>query len=281
MPTNNNKISFALKTTNWCNLKCAHCCECSGPNVIPNIMPLGTVEKYLGEFSALPVDKWRHMVFTGGEAMAPYFHQQMEYVPKCLDMAAAHNMIPFVKTNGTWGADDNMRQRILRDVAAAAYKNNVLMSLDLSVDEFHHNDVAVYNILNDVVRSDYLAPAVRISLCSLNTQASHATFARLIERLQNSGLEIVVNNYGEMSISVPMLHKVSVYYDLLTNVSGAGRAKANNIGAYTPSGRPDPDTGHCFQIDNADIATLNYKYRAPMNGRPMIDVVAELMTKAR
>lgn len=249
--------------------------------MVPNIMPLDTVEKYIGEFSALPIDKWQHMVFTGGEAMAPYFHKQMEYVPRCLDIAATHKMIPFIKTNGTWGMDTDMRQRILRDVAAAAYRNNILMSLDLSVDEFHHNDVAVYNILNDVVRSDYLAPAVRISLCSLNTPASHATFANLIGRLQNSGLDISVNNYGEMCVNIPMMHKVSVYYDLLTNISDTGRAKANSVGTYTPSGLPDPETGHCFQIDNADVATLNYKYRTPMNGRPMIDAVSELMAKVR
>ena len=247
----------------------------------PNIMPLDTVEKYIGEFSALPISKWQHMVFTGGEAMAPYFHKQMEYMPRCLDIAAGHNMIPFVKTNGTWGQDTDMRQRILRDVAAAAYKNNMLMSLDLSIDEFHNNDVAVYNILNDVVRSDYLAPAVRISLCSLYTPASHTKFAELIERLQAGGLDIGVNNYGEMSINIPMMHKVSVYYDLLTNVSGTGRAKTNYLGTYTPSGQPDSETGHCFQIDNSNIATLNYKYRTPVNGRPMFDVVSELMAKIR
>ena len=278
---NNNKISFALKNTNWCNLRCAHCCECSGPNVAPNIMPLTTVEKYIDEFNTLPMDKWQHMVFTGGEAMAPYFYKQMDYIPQCLTMAAEHKMIPFIKTNGIWGADTEMRNRILRDVAAAAYKNNMLMSLDLSIDEFHDNDVAVYNILNDVVRSNYLAPAVRISLCSLNTPASHAKFARLIQQLQNGNLNIQVNNYGEFSVDVPMMHKVAIYYDLLTNVSATGRAKVNNIGHYMPSGLPDPDTGHCLQIDNSDVATLNYKYRTPVNGRAMVDVVSELIAKVR
>ena len=85
-------------------------------------------------------------------------------MPRCLDIAAQHKMAPFVKTNGVWGGNDVMRSRILSDFAAAAYRNNILMSMDISVDAFHNNVSSVVKILNDVVRSDYLAPAIRISV---------------------------------------------------------------------------------------------------------------------
>ena len=36
-----------------------------------------------------------------------------------------------------------------------------------------------------------------------------------------------------------------------------------------------------IQIDNKHNATLNYKYIAPVNDRPVFDVVKELMSKVR
>ena len=110
---NQDKISFAIKNTNWCNLNCAHCCECSGPNVVPNFMPLDKVERYIGEFCAMPLPKWEYMVFTGGEAMAPYLLKRYEYMPQCLEFAGRAGFAPFVKTNGVWGADGWLRRRIL------------------------------------------------------------------------------------------------------------------------------------------------------------------------
>ncbi|MBP3545204.1 MAG: hypothetical protein J6J82_02755, partial [Alphaproteobacteria bacterium] len=129
-----NKISFAIKNTNWCNLRCAHCCENSGPNVAPDIMPLKYVEKYIAGFNDMPLPKWEHMVFTGGEAMAPYFHKRTEYIPQCLEIAASYGMVPFVKTNGVWGMNEELRHRILRDFANVAYRQDKMMSMDISVD---------------------------------------------------------------------------------------------------------------------------------------------------
>ncbi len=281
MTDNRDKISLAIKNTNWCNLSCAHCSECSGPDVAPNIMPLSKVERYIGEFNAMPLPKWDYVVFTGGETMAPYFHNQMGYIPRCLDVAAQHKMVPFVKTNGLWGVNESLRNRILRDFAAAAYRNNMLMSMDVSVDAFHYNTRAVFNILNDVVRSDYLAPAVRISLCGLNDNKSRIVFANLIDSLRANGLTVEVRKDGSFVVGVPHVRGVYVYYDLWTNIGSVGRAAENNLGTFEPDGRPDMATGHCFQIDNYGIAKLNYKYSSPVNGRPMFDVVSELLAKTR
>lgn len=37
----------------------------------------------------------------------------------------------------------------------------------------------------------------------------------------------------------------------------------------------------CLQIDNNDVATLNYKHVAPVNGRTVYDVARELLAKTR
>lgn len=276
-----NKISFAIKNTNWCNLCCAHCCENSGPNITPDIMPLRYVEKYIAEFNNMPLPKWEYMVFTGGETMAPYFHNQVEYIPRCLDIAAQHKMAPFVKTNGVWGGNDVMRSRILRDFANAAYRNNILMSMDISVDAFHNNIQPVFKILNDVVRSDFLAPAIRISLCGLNDTKSYATFMHLIDELHASGLDININDNDSFVMWVPHVRGVSVYYDFRVHINKIGRAAKNNLGQVVPSGHPHITDGHCLEIDNKHNAILNYKYSTPVNNRPMFDVVKELMTNIR
>ena len=275
------KTSFAIKTTNWCNLNCAHCSECSGPRVRPDIMPLADVERYIAEFNAMPIPRWEYMVFTGGEAMAPYYHKQMDYVPRCLDFAAQHKMAPFVKTNAVWGADAEMRNRILRDFANAAYRNNILMSLDISVDEFHNNERGVLAIINDVVRSDFLAPAVRLSIVSLNTQKSNIAMLRLIQGLQTLGFNINHKDKGVWVIELPGVRAMQIYYDVWTNVSRVGRAAENNLGTFVPAGQPDDVTGNCLQIDNKNIATLNYKYQTPVNGRKVYDVARELFLKTR
>lgn len=278
---NHQKISFAIKATNWCNLCCTHCCESSGPNIAPNIMPLNKVEKYIGEFNAMPLPKWEYIVFTGGETMAPYYHGQPEYMPHCLDIVASHKMAPFVKTNGLWGAQSELRNHILHDFATAAYKNNMLMSMDISVDAFHKNADAVFNILRDIVHSDYLASAVRISLASLNDTKSRIEFSNLIDALRANGMTVQVQRNGMFTISVPNIRTVSVYYDLWTNISNVGRAMENNLGKFIPDGRPDMETGHCLQIDNYDIAKLNYKHTTPVNNRPVYDIAKELLSKVR
>ena len=276
-----NKISLAIKNTNWCNLKCAHCCECSGPNITPNIMPLSNVEKYIGEFNAMPLPKWEHMVFTGGETMAPYFHGRMEYIPQCLEIASSYGMVPFVKTNGVWGTNEELRHRILRDFANIAYRQNKLMSLDISVDRFHKNIPAVCNILNDVVRSDYLAPAVRISLAGLNDTKSYKAFTNLIRALREKGLGVNFNPDLEFTISVPDVRAMRVFYDFNIAISNIGRAADNNLGNYVPDGRTNILDGNCLQIDNNDIARLNYKYSTAVNGRSLFDVTKELLAKVR
>lgn len=275
------KVSFAIKNTNWCNMNCAHCCECSGSNIAPNLMPLSKVEQYIHDFNTMPLPRWEYMVFTGGETLAPYYFNRMTYIPQCLEFAAQYNMVPVVKTNGVWGNNDDLRKRILHDFASAAYRHNLLMSMDISVDAFHNNEHAVFNILNDVISSIYLAPAIRITLQSLDDKKSHTKMFNLIQSLDKNDLIVGAPENGTVPIEVPQSHMGLIFYDLGPMISKIGRAKKNNLGQTVPDGKPDIQTGHCLQIDNNDIATLNYKHSVPVNGRRLFDVTSELIRKVR
>lgn len=277
---NSDKIGFAIKNTNWCNLNCVHCCECSGPNVVPNIMPLNKVEKYITDFNAVKYPKWEYVVFTGGEAMAPYFHNQNTYIPSCLDIATSCNMVPVVKTNATWGTDDRMRKRILNDFAGMAYKHQKLMSLEMSIDEFHDNMNGIVNIISDVVRSTYLAPAVRLALVGLNTVESYIRFLQLVDKMNGQGLFTVINN-GELDITIPNLHQVKVFFDLWAMIANVGRAKKNNLGVYKPTGKPEMFTGHCLQIDNHDVAILNNVHREKIQNENLSQIITKLIARTK
>lgn len=275
----NQKISFAIKNTNWCNLNCTHCCECSGPNVVPNFMPLDKVEQYIGEFCAMPLPKWEYMVFTGGEAMAPYLLKRYEYMPQCLEFAGRAGLAPFIKTNGVWGADGWLRRRILNDCADAAIKNNKMTSLDVSIDEFHNNVPAVARIIQEIVSSEHLARCVRMSISGLDTLKSHAQFSYLIAYLKAHNIHVFPS--GNTFIAALGTVGTKVLFDFGTPVAQMGRAKQNGIGETQPDGSSDVVWGNCLQIDNDDVATLNYYYKTLVNGRPVFDVAKELLLKVR
>lgn len=275
---NKDKVSFAIKVTNWCNLKCAHCCENSGSRVAPNIMPLDKVERYVNEFNAMPVPRWQHLVFTGGEAMAPYFMRKNTYIPQCLDIAGRAKMFPFVKTNGMWGANETMRHTILQDCARAAEKNGRMVSLDISIDEFHKNVPEVASIILDIVGSRYLADCVRVSISGLNTEKSRDQLNYLIAFLKARGVEFFPTQ--DCIIMAKGVIGTKVICDFNTNIASMGRAASNKLGDAKPDGHPDV-MGHCLQIDNDDIATLNYFHKTPVNGRTVYDVTRELLLRTR
>ena len=103
----------------------------------------------------------------------------------------------------------------------------------------------------------------------------------VINALRANGLVAETPHNGVFVLSVPGVRGMDVYYDLWTNVSNVGRAADNNLGKYVPSGQPDGAMGHCLQIDNNDVATLNYKHVALVNDRTVYDVARELLAKTR
>ncbi len=271
------KFNLALKLTNWCNLNCAHCCEFSGDNAPLNVMPIDAVQKHLRQFRELDAPKFEHLVFTGGEAMAPYFHGNYSYIPQCLDAAYKNGFVPFIKTNATWAAGV-IGTRILNDLATAAYKYQIMASLDISVDEFHHNVASAANVIEMVMKNSRLTPAIRISLAGLNTERSKYQLYTLIALLKNCGLDAIpVDN---MTLAIGYKDTIaSVYYDFSAPVVATGRAAINGLGHKAHIGAPDENGQCCLQIDNRDTAILNYKWRTPVAGQPMNTVLAKLISQ--
>lgn len=272
------KISLALKITNWCNLNCAHCSERSGPSVAPNIMPISDVRNYIAQFRDMRAPKWNHLVFTGGETMAPYFHGEQKYIPQCIDASYNAGFIPYFKTNGMWGGNQKMCDGILNDLADAAYRYNNMTTIEISLDEFHNNITQTARIISDVVKNARLNRAIRISLAGLDTPMANRCMIDLLGQI--CARRMAVRFVDDMTIRVEYgTLSANVYFDFGTPVSIAGRAVDNKLGTQPVSGMPGAGFGSCLQIDNAGIATLNYKWREPVAGLTMDELATKLMRR--
>lgn len=277
---NKDKLNLALKITNWCNMNCAHCCDRCGPNQPRHLMPVESVHTYIKQFQDLNIPHWEHLVFTGGETMAPYYFGEFDYVPKCLDATYGAAMVPFFKTNGMWGANSKLRGRILADLSDKAYQYKKLNSLDISVDEFHDNVSPVAAIIADVMHDPRLMRAIRISFVGLDTPRSRRRFIELISqicarRIHFQPLDRMTMRMGSGDLMA------NVYYGFDTPVANAGRAADNKLGVVENNGMPDNETGSCLQIDDNDVATLNYKWREPVDGRNLNLVTANLFQQMK
>ena len=107
-------------TGTWCNLRCAHCINASGP-VDPWLAPMaaGDVEGHVDEAARLGA---REVYFTGGE---PFLH------PRLLDLLAhALERLPTtVLTNGTM-ITEGVADRLAELAARARYSLEIRVSLD-------------------------------------------------------------------------------------------------------------------------------------------------------
>lgn len=107
-------------TGTWCNLKCTHCINASGP-VDPWLgsMDAADVERHVDEAARLGV---REVYFTGGE---PFLH------PKFLDLLghALERLPTTVLTNGTL-ITERVAERLAELAAAARYSLELRVSLD-------------------------------------------------------------------------------------------------------------------------------------------------------
>lgn len=136
----NTSITWQLfiKVTNLCNLQCAHCCECSGPNEAPTFIPISDVrtitENFKREKNTSP-----NVAISGGEPMMAYKHKPY-YIPQLIKLFAKQNFFYIeLKTNTVWvtqpGADI-----IFRDLTEISAKYPKLYTMyHLSFDSFHAN----------------------------------------------------------------------------------------------------------------------------------------------
>ena len=276
----NNNWSLHLKITNWCNLNCAHCCECSNSAQPLNLLSLEKIEKYLHEIISMPIKPNELISIGGGEVMAPYMHNTPEYIPNLLDIVYKYEFVPTLKTNGTWGEQNKKRTKILSDIAKCAYKSGKLVTLDISVDEFHNNTDGVAKIIRNVVNEYYLCYAIRICLVGFNTPQSAKALLRLKQELLKNGFHIEITPpFGDWIISAPNGNTTVIYNSFTSGIFDIGRAKKNKN--YTTTGNRNNTGTDCLQIDNNDIATYNYGYCEPVQNRNIYEVLCSLKHRSK
>ena len=244
-------------------------------------MPLEKLDKYLAESRTLPIIPNELVCITGGETLAPYMYEEPDYIPNALDLIYSYKYVPTIKTNGAWGNDGKFRQKILSDIGAKAYKYGKLITLDISVDEFHDNYSGVARIIQDVLLSSRLSFAIRFCLVGFNTPASLVALNRVQSELQKSGFVVKKTIANDWMIEAPNAsYGVYVYNDFSSKIYNLGRAKQTNVynDEYSPYLIHESD---CFQIDNEDNAILNYFSREQINNRPLSEVFRSLMWQQR
>lgn len=210
--------------------------------------------------------------------MAPYFHDEHKYIPQCIDASYSAGFVPYFKTNGMWGGNQKMCNRILNDLADAAYHYNNMTTIEISVDEFHNNITQVARIISDVVQNAHLNRAIRISLAGLDTAMSNRCMIDLLSQICARRMTFRIVGDNMVRVEFGML-SANIYFDFGTPVSIAGRAADNKLGVVPVSGLGVDGFGSCLQIDNAGIATLNYKWCEPVAGLSMDELAAKLIRR--
>ena len=269
-----------FKITNWCNLNCAHCCECSNSAQPLNFLSLEKLEKYLYESAHMPTKPNEMVSLGGGEGFAPYMNNIQDYIPQALDIISKYNFVPTIKTNGTWGNNNTQRFQILSDIAKCAYKSGKLVTLDISVDEFHNNTDGVAKIIRNVVNEYYLCYAIRMCLVGFNTPQSAKALLRLKQELSKNGFHIeTIPPFNDWIIATPNGSVTVIYNSFGSGIFDIGRAKRNKV--YTTTDIKNGTDIDCFQIDNDDIATLNYDYCEPIQNRNIYEVLCSLKHRSK
>ena len=283
----NDKLSLCLKITNWCNLKCAHCCELSDPKEPKQFMPLDKFETYIHQFGEIDIPKTEYYTIGGGEPTAPYAYSEPDYIPRAVSMILDAGAVPTIKTNATWGKHTDERQTILKSLAAVAYKYQKLVTLDISLDEFHKNTIDTANVISDIVKSDMLRPAIRVFLAGFNTQASLKRLNELQDELKRRNLHIISStdidgvtektkyDFGALYRGMGNM----IFASFETPIFRDGRAAITNVATTGPSTGMTSIDGNCLVVDNNDNAILNYKFREQIAGRDLNTVVQSLMAK--
>ena len=274
------KFTLAFKITNWCNLNCAHCCANSSPRAQQRLMPLDKIEKYLHEFKELPYNLSEHIVIGGGEGLAPYFFGNLIYIPAVLSKINSVGGVSTIKTNAVWGNDTYTRNLILQDLAMNAHKMQKLVTLDISLDEFHNNIPAVANVFAEILSNEYITMAIRPTLVGFNTPASANALSQLKEELKARHLIVEQTENDDWAVYSESGLGIRVVCDFENEIFDLGRAKKNNVATFHQGATGLHET-NCIQIDNQDTVTLNNYYREKIKGRPLKTVMNSLIYRGK
>ena len=271
------KICLAFKITNWCNLCCAHCCEKSGPEHQPNLMDLDKMALYLSEFNALPIEKYDTVALTGGEVMAPYYSYDDTYIPSALQIIFNENMTPCLKTNGVWGNDENLMNRILASITDIAGENDKKVMMDISLDRFHKNFGAVANIYRSLLHNPTCTKYITVILQGIKDNSMHA-FYDLFMALSGHGI------INDKDISGRFVtdgtNRYPIIYNFNQAIADIGRARANKLGTFKLTGQSDI-YGDCIMIDAKDRVRFNHINALVMDGQPLGDCIKILEQKSK
>ena len=260
-------------------MNCLHCCENSGCHEPANFMPLEKFEQYLNEFQKLSFDTSEHIVIGGGEGMAPYLLGKRHYIPQALGHIQKAGLIPTIKTNAMWGARRNFSMEILKDLADNAFYFDRLVTLDISVDEFHNNINNAANVIENTLSNPHFMYGIRICLTGFNTSKSADALRKLKQELMRRNLFVSDLPDGQWGVYNSLGYGFCVYLDYKSSIYNLGRASDNMV--YNALWMPNwsMDSENCLVIDNNDVAKLNYQYSEKISGRKMQTVVENLVRK--
>ncbi len=243
-------------------------------------MSLDKIEKYLHEFKELPYSVSEHVVIGGGEGLSPYLFGNLNYIPGVLSKIDSVDGVPTIKTNAVWGNNTYIRNLILQDLAMTAHKTHKLVTLDISVDEFHNNISGVANVFADILSNEYFLLALRPTLVGFNTSASANALLALKNALKARHLITEQMENGDFAVYNERGMGMRVVCDYESEIFDLGRAKENNVFTcrfFAPGfiGR------NCIQIDGNDMVVLNNYYRAKTENRSLKTVVNSLIHRGK
>ncbi len=269
-------LLLAFKITNWCNLACDKCHGHSSQSCAPQLMDINLIAKYISEFKKLPYSTVESVTLRGGEATAPYFMGDYEYIPKCLDLIHRNDMIPVLQTNGMWGLDSKMRQRILADLHNTWKKHECMAPvLEIALSGLYDNISHIAKILAEFgYNPNYL---YSIETWLTGNEMSDTSFDAqrdLLVRMCRYGLRFRACDNGIYFISNELNNSIIFNYDVSPLVPIEPMATPVEVGC--PWARDN-----YLEIDNVGNATLNGIYKTKIQNRPLASVVAELKSKVK
>ncbi|MDE6250916.1 MAG: 4Fe-4S cluster-binding domain-containing protein [Alphaproteobacteria bacterium] len=253
-----------IKVTNLCNLQCAHCCECSGPNEAPTFIPISDVrtitENFKREKNIYPI-----VAISGGEPMTAYKHKPY-YIPQLIKLFAKQNFYAIeLKTNTVWttqpGADV-----IFRDLTEISAKYPKLYTMyHLSLDSFHAN--ATKNV-SEFIRWYYDNDNLSPKICTHIFYDNHDTLVNMLVDLAekyNIMLDFekdVVHEFSKLHAKKFINKDKFIVFEPYSGIENLGRAKQNRIATRSfPSIQKQflekIQQNHSLTFDNRGLAFID------------------------